>query len=85
MRTFVLLADKDELARRGWIVVAQEVMDPEPKVVQADSAATLERHELRRVPIAVLSLRWLELQSRVPLADPLGQPFDPLVELRVVD
>ena len=30
----VLLADEDELARGGRIVVAQEIMHPEPKIVQ---------------------------------------------------
>src|SRR4051812_45936306 len=31
----VLFADENELARRGRIVVAQEVMHPEPKVLEA--------------------------------------------------
>src|SRR5437588_7336956 len=51
----VLLADKNELPRRGVILVLQEVMHPEPEVVQIELAKVFPR-DGERIEIVFLEI-----------------------------
>ena len=47
----ILLANKDELARRGMIFVFEEIMHPEPEIVQVELAKVLAGAKPGEIPV----------------------------------